>query len=464
MPMRYKLKALTVNGSYNKIFTRKKRDGSLTIVNDRDFPPGQARRLVKRGFLEKIDREEPPIVVGIVIPTKGNRPYFLGKAKSLIVRQTVKPKYIRIVNDKTSFKGVDIAYRYHLGFKELFNKGCNVVICWEDDDWYADNYIETLLEKWEKADRPAIYGIGTSIYYHIVTKQYAIFVHRKRASMMATLVTRSVLRSKFDYDCPYLDIELWKSNQRKTFVPDSPICVGIKHGFTSVGGGGHQEKWHRYTIMDPDSNKLKNMVGQDVSFYKLMAIRDNYEITKKSYGENPIVSVITRIHGDRRPEGFKKNQESISKMKGDFEQIFIKDKKGMGLYYANSSFQLVLSEIKGKFVYLLDDDDYLVDYNIFNDIKDIQADVIFVKVWIGIRGGGIYPQDNVWEQSPVRGSIGGGCVFVSKEIYFKFIHHFAYERMGDFEFISRVFDSGARCVWLDRIVSKTFKVSRGRIE
>ncbi|KKN59942.1 hypothetical protein LCGC14_0536920 [marine sediment metagenome] len=462
--MRYKLKSLTVNGAFNKIFTRKKSDGSLTIVSDKDFPPGQAVRLVKNGFLVKINQPESAIVIGVVIPTKGNRPYFLGKAKSLVVRQTIKPKYIRIVNDKTLFSGVDITYRYHLGFNELFNKGCNVVICWEDDDWYADNYIETLIEKWEKADRPDIFGIGQSIYYHIITKQYAVFVHRKRASMMATLVTRNVLRSEFDYDCPYLDQELWKSNRGKTFVPGKPICVGIKHGFTNVGGGGHQKKWDRYTIMDLDSNKLKNMVGQDVSFYKLMAIRDNYEITKKSYGKIPIVSVITRVHGDKRPEGFKKNQRSISKMKGDFEQIFIKDKKGMGLYYANSSFQLVLSEIKGKFVYLLDDDDYLVDYDIFNEIKDIQADVIFVRAWIGIRGGGIYPQDNVWEKSPIRGSIGGSCFFVSKEIYFKFIHHFAHERMGDFEFISRVFDSGVKCVWLDKIIVKTFNVSRGRIE
>lgn len=462
--MRYRLKALSVGGSHNKIFTKKRGDGSLTIVNDKDFPPGQARRLVKKGFLEKIDQDEPSIVIGIVIPTKGNRPYFLGKAKSLIARQTVKPRYIRIVNDETSFTGVDIAYRYHLGFKELFKKGCDVVICWEDDDWYAEKYIETLINKWEKAGKPDIYGIGQSIYYHIVTKQYAIFDHRKRASMMATLVTRNTLKSEFDYWCPYLDIELWKSNEGKTFTPSKPICVGIKHGFTKVGGGGHQIKWDRYTIADSDSNKLKNMVGQDVSFYKIMAIRKNYEIVKKSYGEVPIVSVITRVHGNNRPEGFKKNQKAISKMKGDFEQIFIEDKKGMGLYMANSSFQLVLSEIKGKWVYLLDDDDYFTDYNIFETIKDIQADVIFVKMWIGIRGGGIYPQDNVWEKMPIRGSIGGSCFFVSKEIYFKFIHHFAHERMGDYEFISRVFDSGAKCVWLDRVISKTYNVSRGRVE
>ncbi len=462
--MRYKLIALTVGGLHNKIFTRKTFDGTLTIVTDADFPPGFARKLVRSGHIEKIDGEESDFTIGVVIPTKGDRPLFLAKAKSMIARQTMQPQYVKIVDNPTDIEGIDIALRYEIGFRYLFKKGCDVVICWEDDDWYSDKYIATVIAAWDKAGCPAIFGVGQSTYYHIVVKKHFSLQHTKRASMMATIVTPRVMKDKFDYADPYLDIALWINNSGKTFIPKEPICLGIKHGFTDVGGGGHQKHWKRYKLEDNNSAKLLNIVGQDVHFYRTMTDRSNYEITKKSYGDAPVVSIITRMHGDNRPAGFSKNQEGISELKGDFEQIFIKDIKGLGLLAANSSFQLAMSHVKGKWVYLLDDDDYMVDPDIIAELSDIEADVVFVRAWIDVKGGHIFPQENVWEKSPVAGSIGGGCFFVKKAIFDKFIHHFAHERMGDFQFINKVFESGAKCVWLDRLVVKTFNVSRGSVE
>jgi len=78
--------------------------------------------------------------------------------------------------------------------------------------------------------------------------------------------------------------------------------------------------------------------------------------------------------------------------------------------------------------------------------------------------GDLYPQENCWGKEPIRGSIGSSCFFVRSHIFEKYIHHFAHERMGDFEFINKVWQSGVKCIWMDKQVSETFRVSRGEVE
>jgi len=186
----------------------------------------------------------------------------------------------------------------------------------------------------------------------------------------------------------------------------------------------------------------------------------NYKVEVKTC-ENPILTIITRKHGNKRPENFAKHQESISKLKDKFEQIFITDILGVGMELANSSFQLVTDKIKGEWVYLLDDDDGILDDKIIKKLKGIETDLIIVK---GIIGGKVYPPLELWGERPQRAQIGGSNIIVKKHIFKENIIHFSHIRMGDFEFIETLINKGVSVHWLDTMMFNTFKVSRGATE
>lgn len=182
----------------------------------------------------------------------------------------------------------------------------------------------------------------------------------------------------------------------------------------------------------------------------------------------PFLTIITRTY--KRPIGLSKNLESVNALLSkDFEQIFIEDNIGVGMLEANRSFQNVSPN--GEYVFLLDDDDFIVNKNMIDDLKNVaekwsNPDVIFFRMIIkNNMNNNLYPTDELcWGNKPIIARIGGSCFVVKNEIYKKFIHNFAHVRCGDFYFIDAVFKSGASCCWLDVIMSETGKVSRGKTE
>lgn len=196
------------------------------------------------------------------------------------------------------------------------------------------------------------------------------------------------------------------------------------------------------------------------------------QISKKTYSQNPFLSIITRVY--KRPIGLSKNLESIESLNDkDIEQIFIEDKIGVGMLEANRffSYEKVKNVICGEYVFLLDDDDFIVNQNFVSMLKFVVAnennpDVIFFRMTIkNNMNNNLYPTDELcWGNRPIIARIGGSCFVVKKEIYLKFIHNFAHQRCGDFYFINSVFESGATCYWLDYLMCETGKVSRGKAE
>jgi hypothetical protein len=415
--------------------------------------------------------------VGIIICDKGDRPLFLSKCFQYLERQTFQSYTVRLVNDTMpeSFRDkVDITYRYHIGFKDLFeNQKCDVVIVMENDDWYSPKYLQTMLTEWEKAGKPDVFGIDRSLYYHISGK-FSLFKHPGRSSMNSTLVTRKVLEHKFDYSDPYLDYRIWTNPKftRKTFTPNGLLVIGIKHGLTQVAGAGHGKDWIKYQHSDTGLKQLEKWIGQDAAFYRIMTVSENYSISKIYYvgDSSPVLSIITRQHGDRRPKGFARNQESVSGLVGRFEQIFIKDKKGLGVGMANHAFMLSVPAISGRWVYCLDDDDAMTLSEIVPEIERIEAehgpDVIMCRMIIQNGNyGNLYPSPNVWGKKPLIAQIGTGCFIVRKEIFAKFIHHFGHRVCGDFQFINEIFKHNPKVYWLDKVVSSTGgKPSHGKTE
>lgn len=193
----------------------------------------------------------------------------------------------------------------------------------------------------------------------------------------------------------------------------------------------------------------------------------SYKIKIKRYSATPFLSIVTRCY--LRPKGFERNQQSIAELNDkDIEQVFITDLTGQGMLAANKSFELVKDAIIGDYVFLLDDDDFIIDPDMVSDLKEVfekfSPGIIFFKMHINNTQNCLYPTPNCWGNKPIRGSIGGSCFVVKKEIYQKFIHNFGTYPMGDFAFINAVWESNPSFYWLDKHICSTGKVSRGAKE
>lgn len=192
--------------------------------------------------------------------------------------------------------------------------------------------------------------------------------------------------------------------------------------------------------------------------------------SKQKYSDRPFLSIITRVY--KRPVGLSANKASIVALTDkDIEQIFITDHVGVGLLEANRSFSNneVKTLIEGEYVFLLDDDDFIVNKNMVQELKQIwierNPDVIFFRMnIIGGPNGDLYPTPETWEKEPKIAHIGGSCFVVKKEIYMRFIHNFSHPRCADFYFIKSVWDFGASFYFLNSLMCQTGRISRGKPE
>lgn len=408
--------------------------------------------------------------IGVIIPCRGKeRKEFVEFCLDQISRQTLQPDEILVVDEEPKSNKPDITYRYRMGFKELAGRGCNLMIVVENDDAYSKEYIETIYNRWKLARRPELIGISHTIYYNIFTQKWVRLEHKGRSSMMSLAVTPAVNKIKW---CPdeysYTDMHLCKSLKGVYIDLEKPICVGIKHGIGLCGGGGHVTEWRNFDQQDIDYKYLSTLVDERaLSFYKNMVGKSKYEYEEVSFKPNPFLSIVTRRMNGKRVDLFKNHEQSIQKLESlDYQQVFIIDNVGHGMLDANSSFQYVKDMIKGEFVFLLDDDDFITDKDFIGVLKNNSyCDVIFFKNKI-LTGDGdeLYPKKESWEtRQPKRGQIGGSCFVVRKWVYDKYIHNFAHPSFGDWNFITEVLkDESVKCKWVDRLMFETGKVSRGR--
>lgn len=206
--------------------------------------------------------------IGLAIPTRGERNIFLSRCLQMMEQQTRKADLIHIVSEAPKSKDIDITYRYKKAFNKLFSEGCDVVFLIEDDDFYSPEYIESMLLGWIQAGKPNVFGTDSTTYYHLQRKKYKVMKHSTRSSAFSTMVTSAVLDINFPADNePFLDLEIWKQLQGKTFEPSTSICLGIKHGVGLSGGKGHNENFP-YDYDDSDSTYFKSIVGDMYNSYK----------------------------------------------------------------------------------------------------------------------------------------------------------------------------------------------------
>lgn len=206
--------------------------------------------------------------IAVLIPTRNNRPELLSNCMRMVLNQTMKADHIEVVSDEPLSKDCDITWRYRIGYDRLRNKGFDIILLMEDDDWYSPEYIETMIKAWEKANKPSIFGHNYTIYYHIKLFSWFTMHHVDRSSAMNTMIVPDLnLTWPADND-PYTDIHLWREVQGPTFKPEKHICLGIKHGTTMTGGGSHITRLHRYTNSDESKEMMRSIMdAESFNFY-----------------------------------------------------------------------------------------------------------------------------------------------------------------------------------------------------
>lgn len=208
--------------------------------------------------------------IGIIIPDRGDRSKFMANCLRMLAAQTLQPEIISAQSYSPKSKQCDITQRYRVGYDHLSSFGTLDLIAFiENDDWYAPNYLEYMVNAWEQHGRPDIFGTNYTIYYHLKLRRYFVFEHFDRASAMNTFIKpRIKIKWPLDYD-PYTDLHLWRDIRGKVIKPERHISIGIKHGEGEVGGEFHTNMLERF---DKEDNGLMKSTMDEESF----KFYDNY--------------------------------------------------------------------------------------------------------------------------------------------------------------------------------------------
>jgi hypothetical protein len=211
------------------------------------------------------------IKIAVLIPDRNDRPKFLANCLRMIENQTLKPNIIEVINEPPKNDFCDITYRYRTGYDKLRNQNIDVIALMENDDWYAPNYLETMVKKWVESGKPDLLGTSYTIYYHIGLFAYHYMHHMERSSAMSTLIKPDLYIKWCDDKEPYTDMHLWNypGLSKVIFTPETNICLGIKHNVGLCGGLSHSPtKLYRYNVLDNDKSFLKSVLdAQSFEFY-----------------------------------------------------------------------------------------------------------------------------------------------------------------------------------------------------
>lgn len=170
-----------------------------------------------------------------------------------------------------------------------------------------------------------------------------------------------------------------------------------------------------------------------------------------------LLTFVTRTC--KRSDMLQRNKESLlMQTDSDWEQVILMDDIGRGLHYANGMLAANKDKVKGRYVYIFDDDHRLIVPDFVAGIRSIveakAPDVIMAKAHIRIHG--VLP--NPWAVRPLWTHVDTGNFVVTNEMWQAHIEAFDRPQYGDFYFIDRVFSQPELSVeWWDYIVAEDMR-------
>lgn len=171
----------------------------------------------------------------------------------------------------------------------------------------------------------------------------------------------------------------------------------------------------------------------------------------------PFLTVFTRCC--RRPKQLERNIESVvCQTSKDFEQLLVVDRTGRHdidpILWANQQFERYADCVRGEYVYMLDDDGFLLDRTFIEEAKFVldfvKSDVLLVKMstYNLDKRWRIHPEPPMWNldweggERPEKWIGAGYCVVVRADIWRRHIHHYQHAPGGDWHFITALMNNG----------------------
>ncbi len=167
-----------------------------------------------------------------------------------------------------------------------------------------------------------------------------------------------------------------------------------------------------------------------------------YHYARNKLNKSPFLTIVTRTMPGRE-DLLKRNVEHCARMVSpDFEHVILTDQGTSGMIVAEAALYAFRDEFQGEYICHLDDDDYLSNYHLVDEIKTAvnrpkrsTPKVIIVRVWHGITNQSL-PKN--WAQFPCEGEITTSNVIVQAEVYKRNIATVARNHAGDYTFIHNV--------------------------
>jgi len=225
--------------------------------------------------------------IGILTPTRGDRPLFVDQYNEIIKSQTLQPDEIIMVDYPPVSDKKDLGARYRIGIQEASKRGCNVLFLWEDDDWYHPNYLEWMYNKWLEHDQPDVLGVNETYYYHIIERGLRHLKHDGRSSAFCTLLKLPYKYSFAQDEDIFFDLHLYKKHAQKylktkTISFDEEVyAIGIKHGYGVSGGAGHNPRF-KWEFSKSHAQNWLNKHCMDSEVYKDIALKINNENRRRN--------------------------------------------------------------------------------------------------------------------------------------------------------------------------------------
>lgn len=227
-----------------------------------------------------------------------NRPIALEQCARFIRRSVRKPHQWIIINDgkpikapnagvptlvKNRLQGMgEPAHTLPLNLREFLPMlgkmaSDDIVIFFEDDDWYSKDYINHVVSVFEANPNLLLYGQKYAKYYRLQAEEYATLPNGCHASLCATAFRASLqmqrvveLALSIEHD-PFVDIRLWNIREIESdqkLLGCHEHCVGIKQmpgtPSTTLGWRGAE-----FFAKDTDSKKLIEWIGaEDAAIYR----------------------------------------------------------------------------------------------------------------------------------------------------------------------------------------------------
>lgn len=188
--------------------------------------------------------------------------------------------------------------------------------------------------------------------------------------------------------------------------------------------------------------------------------------------KRPFLTIVTRCH--RRPELLAGNIASVNAQTDkDIEHVLIPDFSGKGIPHANKLLYRDRHRVRGEYVYILDDDNELVDRKLVARLKraaDVN-DQPHVFVVRGLRPTGeikVFPDSDAWaSRKLVKKTTNAHCYVVRGDVWKKHIKSFGYPATlsGAWKFPKALIrEGGYRFVWLDIRAGRSVQLGRGNFD